>query len=494
MITSNLCSIENDTQETESLFDKNIEDHDYLVNEDEISSDEALDALMEYADKDISVDIELIDDLDLKEGYLGSTSIPLPKIPKKMKSMNMKINYQEIFESILQNDRKKKNLDYFLCSFHLLANQNYIAKKYFKEIIWSLIVQSTSPISEGENNNNDVRVQYPICKFSNQLKLKLESKFRMTINLQNLKDGYISLKLAAILINYAYFKLQLTFVEESLTLKVLSNLFQIELPSDFKTTIDTTLSVAGIDSKNLKERILSLASPTKCVFSNEFNRYYGFSLKEMKLNKENVQENLSGKETIEKVSIAEIKDNSSKKVPKYFYDHLYYPSQANDYQNCISCDKVIMKVASLVVEVGQADNTLLNFAKKSETLIISPEKIKNQANMNEGKKVETAEQFIERLELQVQTTGDINSMYELAQAYYFGNDDLQIPMDRERAIEHYRQAAEGGHQYAHADLGLIGFDADLGRMVPNSFDHLIKAANQGVVSAINALGHSYEHG
>jgi len=92
--------------------------------------------------------------------------------------------------------------------------------------------------------------------------------------------------------------------------------------------------------------------------------------------------------------------------------------------------------------------------------------------------------------------GDREAQFQLAQNYYFGNEEMGIEPQPERAEEYFEMAADNEHPMAAIDMAIMLLNKR--RRTPEqekkAFEILQKASEKGNTVALNALAYMYERG
>lgn len=92
--------------------------------------------------------------------------------------------------------------------------------------------------------------------------------------------------------------------------------------------------------------------------------------------------------------------------------------------------------------------------------------------------------------------GDREAQFQMGHNFYFGNEDLGIEANHDRATEFFRQAANNGHNLAGIDLAIMLLNSP-NRTAEDEkfcFETFSKGASKNHFLSMNALSFMYEKG
>ena len=461
--------------------------------------------------QDLDDDLDDIDDtFDSDDDVFFDTEM----LESEPTSQNLLVNYTQIMGYVIKN-HQGRDADYFRCGLKdALFTKG--GSEFVNHYVFNLIFAGT----KGHKNDED-KPKIRLCNLDKKTQRKIEVQIMHSFSSKNFLSGYLNYHMASCIIQHYHLNYSKHLAAEASTLHVLRAMFDIELSDGFKHIYSSILGSVGYSKHKHINRALSLNSKLKCIYKQEFTDTNGFFFDDLTV----YQKNRYSDAELEEEGNEEVKENSfqefslaeneqknsflspdeSTQTPQSilrpFYWHFYYPREANPAEKCLSCSKAIEMAGNFIVDLGQSQRGYINLPSRTEEFIVTEDKLKRvegtkRVAVNRVNNQQAGQEYLQRLEIRAEM-GDINARYELAQQHYFGNEELNIPVDRQAGYDNFQQAARRGHHYAEGDVGLI----DLEKIESKSeeekkdiFASLLKAARKGVISAINAVGHAYETG
>jgi len=371
---------------------------------------------------------------------LGVTGLDL----KPSNSSNVQLNYSQIVD-YLQTNSEGRTKDYFDCALHSIGDGE---TKHIQKLVFDLLY-----IGEEEHINTYPSI--PACAFNDDLRAKLKFIFLHEFDYEAFNSGKESYFWASIFIKWLHKEKKESLIGEAYTLHIMASMFDLEIVYDFEDALrEMTLNLNSSILRPIERPFLQNRE-LRCIYNSEFNKKYGFEFSDLLL---------VNPSDIDQISIAQnLPTERGPSINEDIFWHLTYPKPTCDHLSiCPECMDLLKKTSKYVIELGQAG--FLNQPKQAFETIISESLIRKRKTKNFNtnqhfSSTHKGEDYLKSLEIKAQM-GDVNAVYELAQQHYFGNPEMGIEVNQEMAVQNYERAARMGHNYAEADLGLLGLQGN----------------------------------
>lgn len=452
----------------------------------------------EYAeklDKEISDLMTEMNDIEagLEKDFGGKIDmLQMANTGKKEKNgQNLDLNFAEILKYISEKEPRERERDYIMCGLKLIMDT--WNSKLYEDLVYKIITNYGKEIK-----NSEGKIPFRSCEFKFRELSSMKKIFGLFFEPERLLTGKDNLRLMAKLLIYLANERRIFLFKSIYTLHTLSNLFWVDIDLDFYYMENQITKLYGQNKKNLYFNQIVNNQISKCSYSRYFFNKVGFSYSDLFVverlkNPENGQiipktgdieeeadqiiDNFEGgigeeqdskvtygvqKFSLNKNSKSDYGVREIKGIMKDYHWHLNYPIPTeNEYTHkendklCLKCKNSILLVAQHLSNVVGKFQQFLDI-EESEYLITEKTRFFQNKTEKENLKQNRSD-YLALLE-QMAARGENEAALELAQEYYYGNDEMGIPRNENIANQFYREAADRGDPWAVANYALMKFN------------------------------------
>lgn len=488
-------------KESTSLSPQEREEYAKQINKEIDKLMEEMAGIENYMDKDLGGEINLL--------KMYSDISDRKKRKVKQKGENMQLDFSQIFDYLIKNEFKERQRDFLMCGLSLILD------------VWDdknhrVFIEKVIESHGKKFDNIRGKIPFKICEIGSDKLTTLRHIFGSFFDPERFAFGKDNLKYASRLLIYFSNVRNQFFYSEILTLHTLANLFMIDLSVDFYNMENQLIHHYGKKQGDLFFNQIVNNQISKCSYAQYFKSKTGFSYNSLfvlekldyEYNGERNQnntgllkrtgyledfdiENLMFQEEInpkkskfkgvvqytlmkEKDKKVGFKIEEDNLLIKDYFWHLNYPiSPETEYTHrkydklCLKCKQSILLIAQHVSKTVAEFQDYLDM-EESEYIITERTKFYRENDEKKGDDQKKKENFYSQnnsdyfnLLHQMAENGNNDAALELAQEYYYGNDNAGIPRNEEMANRFYQQAAERGDAWATANFALMKFNSNL---------------------------------